>query len=176
MPNHTSNFVVVSTNTGCSKEQLALAELKTKLSIHNEEFDFEGITPMPKDLAKSFDVHDPFDHGDEWENHMGHLVPSDELTRKRWIKEYGFDNWYDWRIANWDTKWNSYEVDIAKNDEDELVVHFLTAWSAPTSIFLKVRDYCDKHNLILGWEVTFEFEDESYELTEQDDLNSGRWQ
>ena len=74
MPNHTSNFVEVETNTGCSKEQLALAELKTKLSIHKGEFDFNGITPMPKDLAKSFDVHDPFDHGDEWENHMGHLA------------------------------------------------------------------------------------------------------
>ncbi len=59
MPNHTSNFVVVETNTGCSKEQLALAELKTKLSIMKGEFDFEGMIPMPKDLAKSFDVHDP---------------------------------------------------------------------------------------------------------------------
>ena len=48
MPNYTSNFVEVKTNTGCSKEQLALAELKTKLSIHKSEFDFEGMIPMPK--------------------------------------------------------------------------------------------------------------------------------
>ena len=176
MPNHTTNCVDIQVNTGCEKEQLALAELKTKLSIHDGEFDFEGIIPMPKDLAKSFDVHDPFDHGDEWDNQSGHLVPSDELTRKRWIKEYGFDNWYDWRLANWDTKWNAYEVDIEVNDKDNLIVYFFTAWSAPTSIFLKIRDYCDKHNLILSWEVSFEFEDGCYELTEQDDLNNGRWQ
>ena len=175
MPNHTSNFVEVETNTGCSKEQLALAELKTKLSILKSEFDFEGMIPMPKDLAKSFDVDNPFDHGDDWENDMGHLVPSDPLTRKRWIKEYGFDNWYDWRIANWDTKWNSYNVDVDLEGVDRFYVSFLTAWSCPTKIYLKMKEYCDEHNLSLDWEVSFEFEDESYNLKEQD-LEDGRWQ
>jgi hypothetical protein len=28
MPNHTSNFVEIETNTGCSKEQLALHNLE----------------------------------------------------------------------------------------------------------------------------------------------------
>jgi hypothetical protein len=174
MPNHTYNHVVIETNTGCSKEQLALAELKTKLSIHKGEFDFEGITPMPKDLAKSFDVHDPFDHGDEWENDMGHLVPSDELTRKRWIKEYGFDNWYDWRLANWDTKWNSYDVNVESDNEDQLHVSFFTAWSCPTSIYIRMKIYCNEHNLSLDWGVSFEDDDEYYDLKEQD-LFNGRW-
>ncbi len=46
MPNHTSNFVEVETNTGCSKEQLALHNLRTMLSIHKGEFDFEGMIPI----------------------------------------------------------------------------------------------------------------------------------
>ena len=40
MPNHTTNCVDIQVNTGCEKEQLALAELKTKLSIRDGEFDF----------------------------------------------------------------------------------------------------------------------------------------
>jgi len=52
MPNHTSNCVDVSVQTGCSKEQLALAELKTMLAINSEEFDFNGMIPMPKELKK----------------------------------------------------------------------------------------------------------------------------
>ncbi len=62
---------------------------------------------------------------------MGHLVPSDPLTRRRWRVKYGFDNWYDWRIANWDTKWNSYDVDVELDEMDRLYVSFLTAWSLP---------------------------------------------
>jgi len=140
MPNHTSNFVEIETNTGCSKEQLALAELKTKLLIHKGEFDFEGITPMPKDLAKSFDVHDPFDHGDEWENDMGHLVPSDELIRKRWIKEYGFDNWYDWALHNWDTKWDvDFELDFY-DVNDCILLEFNSAWGPPLAVWQKFVD------------------------------------
>lgn len=176
MPNHTTNCVDIQVNTGCEKEQLALAELKTKLSIHNGEFDFNGMIPMPSDLKKAKEVDDPFafGDGDAWMLDGGHLVPSDPLTRKRWIKQHGADNWYRWSIDNWDTKWNAYEVDIEVNDKDNLIVYFFTAWSAPTSIFLKVRDYCDKHNLILSWEVSFEFEDGCYELTEQN-LDDGRW-
>ena len=157
MPNHTSNFVEVETNTGCSKEQLALHSLRTMLSIHSGTFDFEGIIPMPKDLAKSFDVADPFDHGDEWENDMGHLVPS------------------DWRLANWDTKWNAYDVDIDIDDMNQLHVNFLTAWSCPTKIYLKMKEYCDEHNLSLDWGVEFEDEDGYFDLKEQD-LFDGRWQ
>ena len=168
MPNHTSNFVEVETNTGCSKEQLALHSLRTMLSIHSGTFDFEGMIPMPKDLAKSFDVHDPFDHGDEWENDMGHLVPSDELTRKRWIKEYGFDNWYDWSNANWGTKWNSYDVDVDANFDDELTVQFFTAWSCPFPIFAKMKEYCQEHNLNLSWDVCFEGEDDVFDLMDED--------
>ena len=48
MPNHTFNNVDVSVNSGCEKEQVALAELKTKLSIFDGEFDFDVIIPMPK--------------------------------------------------------------------------------------------------------------------------------
>ncbi len=47
------------------------------------------------------------------------------------IEQYGYADWYDWRIANWGTKWNSYDVTINK---DEREVAFHTAWSFPGPI------------------------------------------
>ena len=51
------------------------------------------------------------------------------------------DRWYDWRIANWDTKWDCYDVEI---DDDympnEFEVSFNTAWSPPEAICYAIRE------------------------------------
>ena len=52
------------------------------------------------------------------------------------------DGWYDWRCANWGTKWNSYwygeklEKKIKKGNQIKLKVTltFSTAWSPPTPV------------------------------------------
>ena len=154
MPNHTHNFVEIGTNTGCSKEQLALAELKTKLSMENKEFDFDAMIPSPK-----------------WENipnEDGELPTLDKdgsFETLRWKDGKQDDRWYYWRIDNWGTKWNSYDLYIDTNSNNELVVEFLTAWSPPREIFIALRDYCNKNNLALGWE--YQQEEDGYEETYQ---------
>ena len=51
------------------------------------------------------------------------------------------DRWYDWRLANWDTKWDAYSIEI---DESEchmvLEVEFETAWSPPEAICNAIRE------------------------------------
>ncbi len=47
------------------------------------------------------------------------------------IEKYGYANWYDWRIANWGTKWNAYETFV---DWDAHQIFFQTAWSAPEPV------------------------------------------
>ena len=42
------------------------------------------------------------------------------------------DDWYNWRIQNWGTKWNAYDQ-IKTEKPNEL--YFLTAWSAPSEIY-----------------------------------------
>jgi hypothetical protein len=55
-------------------------------------------------------------------------------------RETGFYDWYDWSIANWGTKWNSYHFSIDDDDigDDKLSFRFDTAWSFPWPIFEKL--------------------------------------
>lgn len=49
---------------------------------------------------------------------------------------YGHSNWYDWSIANWGTKWNSYSFHpIVENPTNEHEFMFDTAWSTPEPIW-----------------------------------------
>ena len=60
------------------------------------------------------------------------------------------DRWYSWRLANWGTKWDCYEVDI---DDSELEygfeVTFDTAWSPPEAICYAIKEQFD--DLSISW-------------------------
>lgn len=107
MPNHVTNIIVVS---GDDEQRKAMFE-----AIKNDEFglgsvDFNKIIPTPENI---------------YQGNLG--------TAER--EKYGSANWYDWNIANWGTKWNSYGYNecIEKNF-DGSALRFDTAWSNPQPI------------------------------------------
>jgi hypothetical protein len=59
-------------------------------------------------------------------------------------KKHGSNNWYDWSIQYWGTKWDIRDCDIynSKNifntEYTELKYRFLTAWSPPLQWFEKI--------------------------------------
>lgn len=58
-------------------------------------------------------------------------------TGKRLIENklnYGYCDWYSWRLDNWGTKWNAFEYKIVEDECDDnfVVAKFETAWDAPT--------------------------------------------
>lgn len=69
-------------------------------------FDFNKIIPMPDTVFK----------GDVGEKEKA---------------EHGGNNWYDWSIKNWGTKWNSSDVTV---NEINQILTFSTAWSVPVPI------------------------------------------
>ena len=51
------------------------------------------------------------------------------------------DRWYDWNIANWDTKWDiAGGVEIDEQDSEVVEINFSTAWSPPEAICSKLRE------------------------------------
>ena len=67
------------------------------------------------------------------------------------VEEYGIsyrfkstdkpdDRWYDWRLQNWDTKWDAYDVVVTDDDPDCTEIEFNTAWSPPETICHALRE------------------------------------
>jgi hypothetical protein len=75
--------------------------------------DFDRIVPMPAELKDTTSPRDP-----------------DKALRKK----YGADNWYDWSIYNWGTKWNASEPDIISQTTKTMTYGFATAWSPPIPV------------------------------------------
>jgi hypothetical protein len=65
------------------------------------EFSFCGLVPEP--------------------NYEGYLSSS---------TENGMPDWYEWRVANWGTKWDTEALDISYGP-DSLSISFDTAWGPP---------------------------------------------
>jgi hypothetical protein len=57
-----------------------------------------------------------------------HFVPMPEEEK---------DNWYDWKIENWGTKWNSHDVKISEEHEYPMRLSYTTAWDPPHAFLEK---------------------------------------
>ena len=117
MPNHCMNRVEVYGD----KDQVK----KLKEFVDGEtNFDFKKIVPIPKELI---DTTAPTPEPDSFES-------------RRLRKLHGADNWYDWSINNWGTKWNSYHDEVEYDGEESLVYKFDTAWSPPEPVIHALRE------------------------------------
>ena len=70
------------------------------------------------------------------------------------------DSWYNWRVSNWNTKWEA-RIDYDTFDEwesGEVKIEFSTAWSAPMQIIKKVvESYPKLYFHFTCWEESYEF-------------------
>lgn len=82
------------------------------------EFDFDKVIPMPDVLNE--------DDG------LDKMTMEERLLFLR--ENRNCDNWYDWCVEFWGTKWNANET-IVLNDKE---VWFDTAWSMPEPIFEEI--------------------------------------
>ena len=142
MPNHCYNRVTIYGSGNDTDETRAqIAKLK---QIFEDENCFGQIIPEP-----------------DWAN-----TPLTEKTAGNWLHskrgevgelpvavegDFGIsqrfkstdcadDRWYDWRLQNWDTKWDAYDVSIDDDDPDQLEVSFNTAWSPPEAVCHQLRE------------------------------------
>ena len=84
------------------------------------------------------------------------------------------DNWYQWSIDNWGTKWDITEFYGTKRDGDKICFSFQSAWGPPTEAFDYL--YCNNDNVSVDlkyYEPGMDFagvyndgEDKSYTLSE----------
>ena len=136
MPNHCYNRVTFFSPTGEADSLVAIEKLK---QIFEDEKVFGQIIPEP-DWSNT-----PLMTGQEKSfgrirGNLGEL-PVDGRFQST---DQADDRWYDWRLQNWDTKWDAYDVCVTDDDPDSTEVVFNTAWSPPEAICNQIReDYPD---------------------------------
>lgn len=60
------------------------------------------------------------------------------------------DRWYNWRCANWGTKWDAYSLEIDECDmPNGFEVTFETAWSPPEEVHSAISEQFD--DLSMSW-------------------------
>lgn len=146
MPNHVQNILVITGHEMHLKP--FLNHVKGK-----KDFDFDTIIPMPKELmgtcspTKIVSKRD-YDKHQRKPDISGFSVgkPITKEMSKDFIHRFGYDNWYDWKIAHWGTKWGAYEVTIDDIEDAEgknqksVTIHFQTAWSSGSVVIQNLSD------------------------------------
>ena len=139
MPNHCHNRV-----TFYSEDKPELIQKLYK--IFKSDNIFGQFIPEP-DWKTTPDENDELPVLEEHKNKNGDVVFT---TYKFPTSGKTDDRWYNWRIQNWGTKWDAYEVDI---DDSELEygfeVTFDTAWSPPEEICHAIKEQFD--DLCVSW-------------------------
>lgn len=50
------------------------------------------------------------------------------------------DDWYDWNLKNWGTKWDACDTHISETHKDKIVIMFESAWAPPTELYYYIHD------------------------------------
>lgn len=101
------------------------------IRLANEKFqDEKNIIAKESDSSRSKELSERPDYKfDDLESLGRYLIGLEE--------KYGYDNWYDWRIANWGVKWNASQTDYIPEDGTLL---FNTPWSIPYLVLAKIAE------------------------------------
>jgi len=118
MPNWCNNSITLIHSDDKINE--VLKDYLTEDEFGDLSLDFQKISPIPEKL-KNTTSPTPKD--------------IDPALQKELINNYGYDNWYDWCVANWGTKWNASDCHI-----DESGTSFTTAWAPPNPIVAKLAE------------------------------------
>ena len=140
MPNHCHNRVTFySQDSDKSREQIA--KLK---EIFSGESIFGQIIPEPDWANTPLTEQDMSNWLHPKRGEVGELpVPVEEYGISYRFKstDKADDRWYDWRLQNWDTKWDAYDVEQHDfDDPDQYEVTFNTAWCPPDAICHALRE------------------------------------
>ena len=139
MPNWCNNRVTITAGTVEEEEQLA----KIK-AIFEKDNPFQVIYPMPDFDKIPHPETGELPQSEEIKNQDGEVIH----VSTRWADGTQDTRWYDWRLENWDTKWDVHDAEIEeerwKDELESFTAEFQTAWSPHEAICRRLRDLFPK--------------------------------
>lgn len=110
MPNHITNIITFSEETLPDRIREILEAIKND-DVGIGSIDFNKIIPMPEHIFR------------------GNLGSEE-------FEKYGKNNWYDWSVEFWGTKWLAF--DFKEYNGENITFH--TAWSPPHPVIQKLSE------------------------------------
>lgn len=155
MPNHTTNHLTVTGPKDSIKAMIEAAKGE------EDALCCQAIIPMPEDLKGTVKGSGLAHFESIEETHVR------EQHEAQLMDEYGFDNWYDWCIANWGTKWGVYrqcnQPMCWSKIEGGIYTEFYSAWSPPFPVIAELArrfsdltftlDYSDEGGCYAGQNI-----------------------
>ena len=144
MPNHCHNRVTFYAHHS-DDEDKARKSIEDVRAMFDEESIFTQIIPEPDWLNTPLMSKDVKEYS--FSEPRGKVGELPVMTKTDYGMSSRFpstgqidDRWYDWRVQNWDTKWDAYDVEFVDVDPDQFEVTFNTAWSPPEAICNALRE------------------------------------
>jgi hypothetical protein len=83
----------------------------------------------------------------------GWLDTEEEAHQEQARAETGYPDWYAWQQANWGIKWGDCHTFMSSgmNDDEDVVLHFDSAWSPPVDGICKVSAIFPTLTFVLGF-------------------------
>ena len=142
MPNHCHNRVTFYSGGNDTDE--SRAQIKKIRKLFDDENVFTQIIPEPDWLNTPLMSKDVIEYSfSEPRGKVGELPQYVEDPWKGLVfksTDMADDRWYDWRLQNWDTKWDCYDVEVVDPDPENLEIEFNTAWSPPEAVCHALRE------------------------------------
>lgn len=102
------------------------------------------------------DKKNPFEDDPVFEKHEDVINYGKQIYEN--IRDYGYKDWYGWRVEHWSTKWNSYN-----NDQDMMPnctkLKFETAWNIPYNFYIKLYEIIHRDCKSLSCNIRYANED-----------------
>lgn len=161
----------------------------------NWVYNYLDVAGKPEDVAKFAEkAGQPYKITEEWEYDEGAFFfwnfkkPTD---LKAYVAEgengklslenrllFAGDNWYDWNVRNWGTKWEAGYAEVTNSIPEEGVIsyRFETAWAIPEELYtemvsqhpeLEFDIYCEEEQ---GWGAEYEGKNGILSQTDQWDI------
>lgn len=114
MPNWTTNKITVKHDDKAKIDLIANID-------PNDTGILQTLIPCPEELCD--------DDLTSWSR--GPEQDARDKKKAEMVKKYGYESWYDWRVANWGTKWDLCDPTITRVDDNTVMINCQTAWSPP---------------------------------------------
>ena len=148
MPNHTTNKLIIK---GTNEE---IQNFIDYVKSDKQALDFDVIKPMSEEIRNTTSpskIQTREEIDEQWRDYYmrvksGKSHPEEDKVNRPFgigitqeysdylTEKYGADNWYDWCVENWGTKWNCYDLSEWTVSEGRAEIMFYTAWSPPMPI------------------------------------------